>query len=70
MAFCKREKISYASFNFWHKQFTCSKETGFSEIALPAQQKSDLSAELLFSSGVRMVFPCAPPIPWLKELIG
>ena len=70
MAFCKQEKISYASFNYWHKQFTSSQKTGFSEITLPSQKNSALWAELIFPSGVRMVFPSAPPIPWLKELIG
>ena len=70
MAFCKQEKISYASFNYWHKQFTTVKEAGFSEITLSAQKNSALWAELIFPSGIRMVFPSAPPIPWLKELIG
>lgn len=70
MSFCKQEKISYASFNYWHKRFSTTKETGFSEIALSLQKGSGPWAELIFPSGVRLVFPSAPPIAWLKEFIG
>ena len=70
MAFCKQEKISYPSFNYWYKQFTSSKETGFSEITLTSQKDNGSWAELIFPSGVRMVFPSAPPIPWLKKFLG
>ena len=70
MAFCKREKISYASFNYWHKRFSTAIETGFSEISLSSPKDSCSWAELIFPSGVRMVFPSAPPISWLKELVG
>lgn len=71
MAFCKQVKINYATFNYWHKRFSAAKnQTGFSEITLAAEKNSVGAAELVFPSGIRMVFPSAPPIPWLKELIG
>ena len=69
-AFCKRENISYATFYYWQKRFSAHEQTGFTEIPVPIQEESDFRAELIFPSGVRMVFPSAPPILWLKELIG
>ena len=68
MAFCKQENINYATFNYWHKRFSPKVQMGFTEI--PLHQESDFSAELIFPSGVRMIFNPTPPIPWLKELLG
>ena len=68
MAFCKREQISYASFNYWHKQFSEEKPpAGFSEVVL--SPPSSCTTELIFPSGVRMVFHSEPPAGWLKELL-
>lgn len=69
-AFCKRENVAYATFNYWYKRFTTDNEGGFSEIPMPIQQFSQGWGELIFSSGTRMVFYSAPPTPWLKELLG
>lgn len=68
MAFCKQEKINYATFNYWHKQFTTDQRSGFSEVTL--NPGSEFSTELIFPSGVRLLFPCLPPVAFLKTLIG
>jgi hypothetical protein len=68
MAFCKQESLNYATFNYWHKQFSSDQEKGFTEI--PIKEKSIFSSELIFASGVRMVFHTAPCVSWLRELVG
>lgn len=68
MAFCKQENINYATFNYWHKQFTTDQPTGFAEI--PIQHESEFTSELIFPSGTRMVFHSIPSVSWLKELVG
>jgi transposase len=67
-AFCKQENIHYATFHYWHKQFNQLQDGGFSEVSLAPPQT--VSAELIFPSGVRMVFHSTPPVGWLKELVG
>ena len=68
-AFCKQENVNYATFNYWHKQFSSDQETGFAEISIPLKQESDFASELIFPSGARMVFHSAPLASWLKELV-
>jgi hypothetical protein len=68
MAFCKRERINYATFNYWHKQFSSDSKTGFEEIQV--RPGSDVGSEIIFPSGVRMVFHSVPSVSWLKELIS
>ncbi len=67
MAFCKTECISYASFHYWSKRLSKVSVSGFSEVPL----KSSLApcCELIFPSGVRMVFDSAPSVSYLKELL-
>ena len=66
-AFCKQANMSYATFHYWQKQFNELPQGGFSEVSLGASL--DVCCELIFPSGVRLVFTSAPPIPWLKEFL-
>ncbi len=67
-AFCKRENIVYATFNYWHKQFSSDQSSGFSEVSL--EPALEVCCELVFPSGVRIVFHSSPPVGWLKSLVG
>jgi len=67
MAFCKGEGLSYTTFHYWHKQFSKVSESGFSEI--PLKNNTLHRCELVFPSGVRMVFDTTVPITYLKGLL-
>lgn len=67
MAFCKSEGISYASFHYWAKRFSKPGGSGFSEV--PLKSSSAPCCELIFPSGVRMVFDATPSVSYLKELL-
>lgn len=67
MAFCKSEGISYASFHYWAKRLSKSSESGFSEVSLKSMGTT--SYELIFPSGVRMIFDSTPSVSYLKELL-
>ncbi|MCU0431375.1 MAG: hypothetical protein MUF42_15535 [Cytophagaceae bacterium] len=66
--FCQQENINYATFNYWHKQFSTDQDMGFTEI--PIQHEPEFASELIFPSGARIVFHSAPSVLWLKELVG
>ncbi len=66
-AFCKAENISYATFHYWAKRLSKVNESGFSEI--PLKSSPAPCCELIFPSGVRMVFDSTPPLIYLKELL-
>jgi hypothetical protein len=67
--FCRRENIPTATFQYWQKRFNNeSKEIGFTEVRLGPSL--GFSTELVFPSGVRIVFGSLPSVGWLKELLG
>jgi hypothetical protein len=67
MAFCKSEGISYATFNYRMKRFSKISDSGFSEVSLKGL--STPNCELIFPSGVRMIFGSTPSMSYLKELL-
>lgn len=66
--FCKTYGLSYATFIYWHKQLSTPEEgEGFSEI--PIKPVCSYPVEVIFPSGVRMVFQETPSVDWLKALV-
>ena len=59
--FCRRQDVSYWSFNSWHRRLTATpKETGLVEVtsrALATQTASTEAFEIIISSGLRIRIP-------------
>src|SRR5690606_30279316 len=56
-AFCRERGIVYQTFHNWFNRINKNRSSGFTEIALPPR-KSGESCEIIFPSGVRMIFDC------------
>lgn len=68
--FCKTNGLPYGTFMYWQKQLLIStpeEEQGFSEI--PIRPVCSYPVEVIFPSGVRMVFQTTPSVDWLKALV-
>ena len=66
--FCKTNGLPYGTFMYWQKQLSTPEEgEGFSEI--PIMPVCSYPVEVIFPSGVRMVFQATPSVDWLKALV-
>jgi len=67
-AFCLERGITYQTFHYWCKRLSAS--SGFTEIKVARSSHRGISEyELIFPSGVRMVFQEQPSVNWLRELV-
>lgn len=69
-AFCSQENISYPTFHYWFKRLNPDRDahSGFTEIRVQGHERSGES-EIVFPSGVRMIFRGEPSASWLRELL-
>lgn len=67
-AFCQQRGIPNPTFHYWYKRLASS--SGFAEVKVaPSCPNPRGGYELVFPSGVRMVFQEAPSVTWLRELV-
>lgn len=66
-AFCLQRGITYHTFHYWCKRLSAS--AGFAEVKMASSDSTPNGYELIFPSGVRMVFTEQPPVQWLRELV-
>lgn len=68
-AFCSDRGITYSTFHYWCKRLSGS--GGFTEVKMASSPASSSKAcELIFPSGIRMVFVEQPSVQWLRELVS
>lgn len=67
-AFCRQEKIAYATFHYWYKRLITPVQSGFSEIRV--DEPSSSGHEIIFPSGARLIFQGEPSASWLRDLVG
>lgn len=65
--FCNQHNIAHQTFNYWYKRITSKESSGFAEVTLPASRKA--SVEVVFPSGVRIIFEGEPSVGLLRELV-
>ena len=67
--FCLQRGITYHTFHYWYKRLSGS--VGFAEVNVrPSSHFSSSAYELIFPSGVRMMFTEQPSVQWLRELVS
>lgn len=67
-AFCLERNINYPTFHYWYKRLKMPTSPGFTEVSVGMGGSSG-ACELIFPSGMRMVFQGEPPASWLRELV-
>lgn len=67
-AFCRQRNIASATFHYWYKRITKSPSPGFTEVALPQRERTNL-CEIVFPSGVRVIFEGEPSASWVREVL-
>ena len=67
-AFCRERKITYQTFHYWFKRLHVPNASGFEEVKLSGRTQGS-AFELVFPSGVRMVFDGQPSAGWIRELV-
>lgn len=68
-AFCSQRGITYHTFHYWCKRMSGSR--GFAEVKVKSSSHCSSNAyELIFPSGVRMMFTEQPSVQWLRELVS
>jgi hypothetical protein len=68
-AFCHQRNITYPTFHYWYKRIAASSSSGFTEVSLPAGERSGV-CEIVFPSGVRMILQGEPTASWLREVVS
>lgn len=68
-AFCRDQDIPYQTFHYWCKRLAVNQSAGFTEVSIDGDQYGG-PCELVFPSGVRMMFKSQPSAGWLRELVG
>jgi transposase-like protein len=67
-AFCHQRGITNSTFHYWLKRFSGS--GGFAEVKVRSSSHCSSNAcEVVFPSGVRMMFSEQPSVQWLRELV-
>ena len=66
--FCRQQDIAYSKFHYWHKRVRTGGAPGFAELSVPGTLPPD--CEVIFPSGIRVVFRGAPSVSWLRLLAG
>jgi hypothetical protein len=67
-AFCRDRKITYQTFHYWYKRLTEVPSPGFREVSVQSHEGS-AGGEIIFPSGVRMIFYGEPSPSWLREVL-
>ena len=67
-AFCREHKLTYQTFHYWFKRLHVPSASGFEDVKLSGRTHGS-SFELIFPSGVRMVFDGQPSAGWIRELV-
>lgn len=67
-AFCRERGIVYQTFHNWCKRANSSTPVGFVELSLSRSERS-VGCEVVFPSGVRMIFQHEPSASWLREVL-
>ena len=67
--FCLQRGITYHTFHYWCRRLSGS--GGFAEVNVRTSSHCNSNAyELIFPSGVRMMFTEQPSVQWLRELVS
>jgi hypothetical protein len=66
--FCRERNIVYQTFHNWYNRINKVPSSGFTEINLPAR-KMNVSCEIIFPSGARMIFDGEPSASWVREIL-
>lgn len=67
-AFCRQRNMRYQTFHYWYNRLhNTSSSPGFTEIKVTAVVPKNF--QVIFPTGVRIVFECEPSVNWLRELL-
>lgn len=67
-AFCRERSITYQTFHYWCKRLKPDSASGFREINLDDQYRSQ-GHEIIFPSGARIILQGEPSANWMRELV-
>lgn len=70
--FCIQHNVSYSTFNYWCRRLSADAPAGFTEIEVKSKSPATLGIglEVVFPSGVKLVFGKEPCASWLKNLVS
>lgn len=67
-AFCLQRDICPQTFYNWLKRKNETASSGFTEVTLPGREQN-ISCEVVFPSGTRMILQGEPSASWLREVL-